>query len=236
MKNKSQIRANYVNKIRQEFKSKGWDFQRALGRKDIRSTIKNAKSYEAFKKSVREARSYFKEREKIREEMKVIRGKREQQRIAYQRKQKQSLVDLFGKGQTTKLIWQRRDELGLNKLDFFSKKTILKKVADKFKEDITQEIKMDRGTPTEKTVGAVFKNVSEDDFVEEQLNDLFNIVKKDDKAMENIYKATDYLYGTIIKNKYEGRNAEYSRIRKADEVFWRDVGKELTDYYKKLVR
>lgn len=230
-------RINYVEKVIREFKSKGWDLTEVFGaRGNLSTAIRSKKSYESFKERVKEKRSYNKEREKIKKDYQKIEKRYEVASKNREREQKSKLVEMYGKGnQNIKHIWAKRDELGLNRHDFDDKDFIQRKITQKFKNDITNEIKIEKEGQLKK-IGSVFKNVSEDYFVEERLKELYKLVEKDSNAMVNTHDAIDYLYGTIIMNKYESENAEYGKDTKADDVFWRDVSKEFIDYYKKLVR
>lgn len=236
-RNTEKQRIKYVEKVIREFKSKGWEISEVWGAKgNLTTATRNKKSFDNFKERVRNIRSYNKEREKIQKDYSKIEQRYENAKKRREREQKTKLVELYGYGNPNiKHIWAKREELGLNRHDFDSIDSIQSKILKKFKDDITNEIKIEKDGNL-KQIGAFFKNVSEDDFVEERLKELYEIVEKDHNAMMNTHVALDYLYGNIIMHKYEDETADYGKDTKADDVFWRDVSKEFITFYKKLIR
>lgn len=234
-------RINYVNKILREFKSKKWDMTKVWGSSgSIQRASRNKANFEKFKLQVRQARSYFREQENIKKEMDLIREKRKDYQKKRNYERQKSLFEMHGgNSRQVRMIWSNRKELGLTNADYFDKQSLNKKIANKMKKDLENEIMFtdySGNSKRQRKQGSFFKKHSEDYFVEEQLKALYKLIKQDKNAMENIVLAQNYLYDTIIPMKYEGRNPEYSKFKHADDKFWEDVSKQLVNYYKTLMR
>ena len=246
-------REKYVNKIIDEFTQNGWELKKVFGRASANKFITSEKNYEELKTKVRKTRSYYKEREKIKEEVKQYDLKREQNKKVKEnkkfkeelKKEKQRKKDIYQKSKlleyygnengTANLIWMNRNILDLKDNDFESIENIQEKILEKFKNDLTGEICFfDKGE--EKTVGAFYKNVKDDRMVKEMLTTLWEKVKNDKNAMHNAYKVLDYLYRDVLIQMYEGANASYSKFKKADNIFWRDVSDKMIKHYDNLIR
>ena len=236
-------REKYVRKIMDEFTSKGWDLKRLFGRAGINRFTKNEQSYNEFKNRVRKERSYYREREKVHAEYSKI---QERLNKTFELKTKSRTKDMqkmlfetFGATKQTKRIWQDRVSLGLTYSDFMNPKKLKEKVANKYTEkffkDITEEINYSKDGQ-EKRIGSVFKNVSDEDYLKPYFKEIEMALKGADDIPDITTRAIDYLYGTIIMNKYEGANAEYSEFKRGrdEPKFWKEVAFELTQYIKSI--
>ena len=84
------------------------------------------------------------------------------------------------------------------------------------------------------------KNVTqekEDKIIKETLSKIHKMMKRDKFAPENSYILRDFLFRSLIYEKYHGEEAEYdTKTHKADEYFWKDVAFKLERFYKDLLK
>ena len=254
--NKSQQtkRQKYVEKVINEFTQKGWELKKAFGRASANKFIKSEKAYEELKQKVKQARSYYKERETIKKEIaeydKKLAIKKEKKKIERQKREeksrkkantknekylKQQLLKFYGnKNNTANSIWRQKDNLKLTMKDFESFESIQEKIVDKVNKDLTVEITIQSTDEGAYKRGAFFKNVHEEKFVKDMLNQLKDRIRKDKNAIHKISNTMDYLYNDLVILYYKSQSAKYSKFKKADKHFWEDVGQQLITYYDNL--
>lgn len=90
----------------------------------------------------------------------------------------------------------------------------------------------------------IFKNTAGEGGVEENLKELYNLVKNDNNPITNMQELLRYTYDKVVFEKYEDLQAQglydpnevdQSRYR-ADLDFFRDVSKEMVSSYKRLLK
>lgn len=239
-------RRAYVKKIQKEFRGQDIGFKG-----NWYDALKSEKKYNEFKQSVRDYRSKL----KVKKDYAKIQARYEDYQQKETLRRKKSLWDMYEGDKTiVGRIYDQRQRLGLTKQDYFNKAQLQRKIFKSFKEDVTQEVSYeasqnqldkfkkikDEAKTKDKMmkVGAVFKNVSDEDFVIKFLDEMEELIVDDQNAIKNIELAIDHLYGNIIKILYFGsetEEAQYERgTHEADNAFWRTVTRKMKRYYKSI--
>lgn len=265
-------REKYLNRVKKEFESKGWDTSVIYGQKRTdNGLIKNDKSFNELKENVRKARYFFRTKEEFinkgwdlkslygdfktdkkvlkhyDELLKNVRRVRSHYRYEEYKKSQQRakeidrisknldkfkhrLLKMYGQTTSAKIIFKNHKNMDISPTDNI--KQIQNKVADNFIKSITDEVIY---TSDKDITGYAFKNHSEDKVIKDTLNKIHKMMKNDKFAPENSYILRDYLFRTLIYEKYYGENAEYdTKFHKADAYFWEDVAFKLEKFYKSL--
>lgn len=231
-------REKYAEKIIKEFIEKGFDLEKAFGKRgSVNSVTKSESKFNDFKRKVRETRSYYKERETIKKEREAYKERVSQNTEELKKK---ALVKIYGKdginNGTIKQIWSKQGQYGLSSLsDFKSKSKIQNAIVSEFKNIFEDEVS-EQGNG--KKTGAFFKHSAEERYVQPHLQELYNLAKNDLNAVKNLNETYNYIYQKIIPMKYEsveGNAPEYNHdTKRADRRFWEDVSKKVLEHYKSL--
>lgn len=239
MSNVINYRKKRLNKIVNEFTSKGWDLPTYRGN-DLHNLAYNKKSYENYISKVANIRNREKEKIKIKEEIETYRNKLKKKQELETKKVLHSIY-----GDKTGMYFDKRKDADINIIDIRKgKKHIHNKYSKSMMNMLTEEMTYKDEKGVFHKHGGFFKNTSEEFVVEENLNEIRKLMKEDKNLLGNMTILTTYLYEKIIPLKYEEQTLngevippEYnSETAKAPLSFFEDTSRKLLKRYKELLR
>lgn len=239
MSNNVTYRKNRLKKIINEFTENNWELPNYKG-KDIMNIVNNKKAYESYIDKVKQQRQREKERIKISMEVEEYKKKRNKK---LDLEFKKALHKIYG--QNTGKYYDRKEEIGLTLRDVRKgSKFVQNKVSNYFMDMLTEEIDYKDRRGVLKHRGAFFSNTAEEFGVEENLNEINELMKKDKNVLSNMSILMNHLYEKIIPLKYEEQTingevipAEYNtQTARAPLSFFKDTSRKLLSKYKELLR
>lgn len=220
-------KARYLYKAKEEYESKGWSLEKLYG--SFKNDKNILKHYDDILKNVRKTRSHYRYEEYKNSPERAKEIEKLNNNID---KFKNRLLKMYGSTRSAKIIFKNHKNMNIDIKDNMTK--IREKVADDFIKSITDEVIY---TSNKKITGYAFKNHSEDKIIKETLSKIHKMMKRDKFAPENSYILRDFLFRSLIYEKYHGEEAEYdTKTHKADEYFWKDVAFKLERFYKDLLK
>lgn len=227
--------ARYFNKVQKEFQSKGWDFDKAIGRANPYNIIKNKTTFENFKKRVAKERRYNKEREKIHREYQVIKQRFEAKRQARKKNTREELKKKGYSKRDINKIMDFKEKYGLSDRQILDRKTI-QKVASKHAiggliSEFDYETK--EGTKTKKGAFSRFYGIPR---IKEKLDQFEDMVSRDKQALHHTEYVLQRFLNETIPLRYEEFRSTHGRYITPPEQFYVDLMDELLHMYSKYVK